>query len=166
MPIAIGDRIPEVTLALCSAAGMRPVTTSEYFAGRRVALFAVPGAFTPTCSDTHLPGFLARADDLRRLGIDEIACTAVNDAHVMRAWAQATGAAENLSMLADGSGNLARELGLELDGRGFGMGMRSLRYAAVLDDGVFVYLAVEPGRGVDVSGAEAMVAWLRANAKG
>jgi peroxiredoxin len=144
-----------------TAGGIRQVSTDEFFAGRRIALFAVPGAFTPTCSDTHLPGFLARADDLRALGVDEIACTAVNDIFVLDAWSKATASADYITMLADGNGELARALDLALDGTGFGMGWRSRRYALVANDGVIEYLGVEDGRDVGVSSAEAVLAALK-----
>lgn len=155
-----GDRLPDVQLTLWRKGKSRPVSTAEHFAGRRVALFAVPGAFTPACSDTHLPGFLVRADDLKAQGVDEIVCTAVNDVFVLAAWAEATAAADHIAMLADGSGDLARAMGLVLDGTGFGMGLRSRRYAAVVEDGVITYLGVEPGREVGVSGAEAVLRFL------
>ena len=164
MAIAVGDRMPEVGLDVWRGGRGERVTSGAFFSGKRIALFAVPGAFTSTCSEVHLPGFLARADDLKAHGADEVVCTAVNDAAVLGAWAQATGAAGHITMLADGSGDLARELGLELDGRGFGMGMRSRRYAAVVNDGVVEYLGVEPGREVGVSSAEAVLAALRSAA--
>ena len=160
--VAKGDRVPDVRLQLSTAEGSSTVGSREFLAGRRVVLFAVPGAFTATCSETHLPGFLALADDIKAQGVDEVVCTAVNDAAVLGAWARATGAAEHIVMLADGSGDLARAMGLELDGRGFGLGMRSRRYAAVINDGVVEYLGVEPGREVGVSSAEAVLAALRA----
>jgi len=161
MTIAVGERLPEVRLVLCSEDGGSPITTGSFFAGKKVALFSVPGAFTSTCSETHLPGFLARADDLKAHGVDEVVCTAVNDAAVMSAWARAMHAVGHISMLADGSGDLARAMDLELDGRGFGMGIRSKRYAALVNDGVVEYLGVEPGRDVGVSSAEAVMAELR-----
>ena len=155
--IPIGERIPEVTVQEAGTDGIRAVGARELFAGKKAVLFGVPGAFTPTCSDHHLPGFLARADDLRAKGIELIACVAVNDAHVMRAWGKATGAAEHLVMLADGNGELARALGLELDLSRAGMGRRCRRFAAVLEDGVVRHLGVEPGPGVTVSGVEAIL---------
>ncbi|MDH3403946.1 MAG: peroxiredoxin [Acidobacteriota bacterium] len=160
MPIALGDRIPSLTLQRMTPEGVRPISTDEFFAGRRIALFAVPGAFTPTCSDAHLPGFLVRADELRARGVDAIACTAVNDAHVLDAWSRATSSGATITMLADGSGDLARALDLVLDGRTFGMGLRSRRYAMVVDDGVVTYLGVEDGREVGVSSADAVLAAL------
>ncbi len=161
MPSAVGDRIPSLTLNRMTPEGIRPISTDEFFAGRRVALFAVPGAFTPTCSDTHLPGFLTRADDLGALGVDEIACTAVNDIFVLDAWSKATHSGDYITMLADGNGDLARALDLALDGTGFGMGERSRRYALVANDGVIEYLGVEAGREVGVSSADAVIAALK-----
>ena len=161
MPSSVGDRFPSLTLNRMTAEGIRPVKTDDFFAGRRVALFAVPGAFTPTCSDTHLPGFLARADDLRALGVDAIACTAVNDIFVLDAWSKATHSADYITMLADGNGDLARALDLALDGTSFGMGLRSRRYAMVVNDGVIEYLGVESGPEVGVSSAEAVLAALK-----
>ncbi len=142
--------------------GVRAVTTDELFGGQRVVLFGVPGAFTPACSDTHLPGYQARASDFKALGVGTVACVAVNDAFVMDAWARARGVGDDILMLADGSGDFTRAVGLELDGRGFGLGIRSRRYAAVIDDGVVSLLEVEPGRGVTVSSAEALLGKLRA----
>jgi peroxiredoxin len=155
--IAPGDKIPEVTLQAAGADGIRQVSTRELFAGKKAVLFGVPGAFTPTCSDHHLPGFLARSDDLRARGVELIACVAVNDAHVMRAWGKASGAGDHLLLLADGNGELARAMGLAVDLSRFGMGGRSRRFAAVLQDGVVTLLNVEPGPGVTVSAAEAIL---------
>ena len=160
MPIAVGDRIPSTQLSRLVDGRVSAISTDDFFAGRRVALFAVPGAFTPTCSDAHLPGFLAHVDDLEANGVDLVACTAVNDAFVMEAWARVTGAENRIVMLADGSGDLARALGLELDASRFGMGSRSRRYAAIVVDGVVEYLGVEYGREVGVSSAEAVLAAL------
>lgn len=161
-PIAEGERLPDVGVDLWTAEGGKRVTTGDFFAGKKIALFAVPGAFTLTCSEIHLPGFLVRADDIRAQGVDDVVCTAVNDVAVLGAWARATGATDHITMLADGNGDLARALGLELDGRGFGAGMRSRRYAAVVNDGVVEYLGVEFGREVGVSSAEAVLAALQA----
>lgn len=157
MSIAQGDRIPDVMLRRLGAAGIEVVSTSELFAGRKVALFAVPGAFTPACSDVHLPGFVTAADDLARSGIEEIVCVGVNDPFVMDAWGQASGAADRVTFLADGNAELARAMGVELDLGAIGLGTRSRRYAAVVDDGVLVYLGVEPGREVGVSSAAAVL---------
>jgi glutaredoxin/glutathione-dependent peroxiredoxin len=160
MPIEVGETIPDVQVQRMTADGVRGVSTREYFAGRRVALFAVPGAFTPTCSETHLPGFLVRADDLRERGVDAVACTAINDAFVLHAWAKATGAAGVIDMLADGNGDLAHALGLDKDSSRWGQGRRSRRYAALVDDGTVTYLGVEPAGEVGVSSAEAVLAAL------
>lgn len=152
-----GQKIPEVSVKAAAADGVKDVSARDLFAGKRAVLFGVPGAFTPTCSDDHLPGYIARADDLKAKGIDLIACVAVNDAHVMRAWGKASGAADHIQMLADGNGDLARALGLEVDLSRFGMGKRCRRFAAVLEDGVVRHIGVEPGPGVTVSGAEAIL---------
>ncbi|MFQ5524869.1 MAG: peroxiredoxin [Thermoanaerobaculia bacterium] len=161
MTFATGSSIPDVTLRRKTAEGVEPVSTLEFFAARTVVLFAVPGAFTPACSDVHLPGFLASADALREAGVDELACVAVNDAFVMDAWGRDRGAAECVSFLADGNGELADGLGLALDLSAIGLGVRSRRYAAVVRDGVVEYLGVEPGREIGVSSAEAVLEHLR-----
>ncbi len=153
MTIEVGDRLPEATLIKVTADGPQPVTTSEYFAGRRVALFAVPGAFTPTCSARHLPGFVDKGADLSAKGIDEVACTAVNDAFVMGAWAKSA-AAEGVTMLADGNGQFADALGLSADSSKFGMGTRSKRYSMVVHDGVVEQLNVEQPGAFEVSSAD------------
>ena len=158
MRAASGDRFPEVELRRSTG---EPVATGELTRGRTVVLFGVPGAFTPTCSDTHLPGYVTRADDLRAAGADEIACVAVNDAFVMAAWAEASGAGAQLTFLADGNGTLAEALGLELDASRFGMGTRLRRFAAVVRDGVVEYLEAEAGPEVGVSGAETVLERLR-----
>ena len=165
MTIEVGDPIPEVALARMRDGRVERVTTAELFGSGRSVLFAVPGAFTPTCSDDHLPGFQVRAETLEEAGVDRIACVAVNDVFVMDAWGEANGVGETIEMLADGNGSLARAMGLELDGTGFGMGKRSKRYAAVIDDGVIQMLNVEPAGGVDVSSAEAVVDWVAQNPK-
>ncbi|MGH9464451.1 MAG: peroxiredoxin [Thermoanaerobaculia bacterium] len=153
--------MPAATLSTMGADGPRAITTEEIFADKVVVLFAVPGAFTPTCSDEHLPGFLARGDELRHCGVDRVVCLAVNDAHVMGAWAKARGVGDSILMLADGNGDLTRAMGLEVDLSRFGMGIRSRRYAAVVDDGQLRWLQVEPASGVTLSGAEAVLARLR-----
>ncbi len=162
MAIQRGARVPDVTLRRVGPEGVEEVTTGNWLAGRRVVLFAVPGAFTSTCSDVHLPGFVAQRDAFLAAGIDAVACTAVNDASVLGAWGRSTGALDHLAMLADGNGDLARALGLEVDLSRFGMGVRSKRWAAVIDDGVVTYLGVEDGPEVSVSGAEAVLAALTA----
>jgi len=136
--------------------GPEGITTDSIFGGKKVVLFAVPGAFTPGCSMTHLPGYVVNADRILAAGVDTIACLSVNDAFVMDAWGKAQNA-EHILMLADGNGDFTRELGLELDGRGFGLGLRSQRYAMVVEDGVVTTLNVEPGGGVDVSAAETIL---------
>ena len=155
--IDVGDSIPEVTLRTLTADGVRDVSTAELFSGKKVVLFAVPGAFTPTCSDNHLPGFLERAGEIKARGVDTIACVSVNDAFVMAAWGRDRGASDDILMLADGNGDFARALGLELDISRFGMGLRSRRYAAIVDDGVVRMLGVEDGPEVGVSSADAVL---------
>jgi len=159
MAIAIGDTIPAANLMVMGANGPEGVSTDDLFAGKRVLLFAVPGAFTPGCSMTHLPGYVANADKIKAAGIDSIVCLSVNDAFVMGAWGQAQNA-EEIIMLADGNGELTGKLGLELDGSGFGLGTRSQRYAMIVNDGSVTHLNVEEGPGVDVSSAETMMALL------
>jgi peroxiredoxin len=145
MTIQKGDRLPDVPLTIASADGPKPTTSGEFFAGKRVALFAVPGAFTPTCSARHLPSYVEKAKELKGKGIDEIACTSVNDAFVMSAWNERDGS-EDIVMLADGNGALADAVGLTMDGSKFGMGKRSQRYSMIVNDGVVEQLNVEaPG---------------------
>jgi glutaredoxin/glutathione-dependent peroxiredoxin len=160
MAIKVGDRIPSVPLKMVTPAGTKDVKADEYFAGKKVVLFAVPGAFTPTCSAQHLPGYIDHADALRKKGVDEIACLSVNDAFVMGAWAKDRGAGSNVTMLADGNGEFTRAVGLELDGSKFGMGSRSQRYALVVDDGVVRHVAVEQPGKFEVSKAEAVLGAL------
>lgn len=159
MAIAIGDTIPAANLMVMGANGPEGVSTDDLFSGKKVLLFAVPGAFTPGCSMTHLPGYVANADKIKAAGIDSIVCLSVNDAFVMGAWGQAQNA-EEIIMLADGNGELTGKLGLELDGSGFGLGTRSQRYAMIVDNGSVTHLNVEEGPGVDVSSAETMMALL------
>ena len=158
MTINVGDRIPSVTLKQLTSEGVKEFTTDEIFRGKRVVLIAVPGAFTPACSQRHLPGYVDKATDIKAKGIDEIACVAVNDAFVMGAWGRDQKAEGRVRMLADGSGDFTRALGLELDLSKGGLGMRSKRYSMLVDDGVVKSLNVEqqPGQ-VDLSGAEAML---------
>jgi glutaredoxin/glutathione-dependent peroxiredoxin len=160
MTIAVGDRIPDVEIWTTSGGGPKSVRTGDVLGKGKVVLFAVPGAFTPTCSDYHLPGFVRLADELKAKGVDSIACLSVNDAFVMGAWGQDQHVGESVVMLADGNGELTRELGLELDGSGFGLGTRSKRYAAVIEDGVVTALRIEPAGGLDVSSAESVLAAL------
>ncbi|MFN3726887.1 MAG: peroxiredoxin [Allosphingosinicella sp.] len=159
MAIQVGDRIPSMTLVKATADGPQPVDTDEFFVGRKVALFSVPGAFTPTCSARHLPSFVEKAGELKAKGIDEIACTAVNDAFVLGAWQKAN-EADDVTMLADGNGEFAQALGLTMDGSKFGMGTRGQRWSAVVEDGVVKQLNVEEPGGYGVSGAEHMLGQL------
>lgn len=159
MTISVGDTLPGTTLTKVTADGPEPVDTAEYFKGRKVALFAVPGAFTPTCSAKHLPGFVEKGDALKAKGIDEVVCTSVNDPFVMGAWAKSADA-ENVTMLADGNGTFAEALGLTMDGSKFGMGTRSQRYAMVVNDGVVEQLDVEEPGAFSVSSADHMLSQL------
>jgi peroxiredoxin len=154
MTIAVGDKIPDVEVRTMGAEGPTTVRTGEVLGTGKVVLFAVPGAFTPGCSKIHLPGFVARADEVRAKGIDTIACIAVNDAWVMDAWGKAQGTDDKILMLADGNGEFTRAMGLEFDGGGIGLGNRSRRYAAVVDNGVITSLDVEEKPGVDVSSCD------------
>jgi peroxiredoxin len=158
MTINVGDRIPSVTLKQLTSEGVKEFTTDDIFRGKRIVLIAVPGAFTPACSQRHLPGYVDKAADIKAKGIDEIACVAVNDAFVMGAWGRDQKAEGKVRMLADGSGDFTRALGLELDLSKGGLGVRSKRYSMLVDDGVVKSLNVEqqPGQ-VDISGAEAML---------
>jgi peroxiredoxin len=160
MPIKIGDTIPEGTFTRMTEKGPVPVSTRELFAGKTVILFGVPGAFTPTCSQQHLPGYLSQYDALRSKGVDTIACMAVNDVFVMDAWGRANGVGERILMLADGNGAFTRALGLELDLSGFGMGIRSKRFSLLVEDGFVKQANVESGPGVSVSGAESLICQL------
>lgn len=158
MTISVGDRIPDITLKTNGANGPEDISTGELFAGKRVVLFAVPGAFTPGCSNTHMPGFVIKADDILTKGVDTIACMAVNDAFVMDAW-QKNQNAEQITMLADGNAEFAKALGLELDASGGGMGTRSKRFALIANDGVVEYLGVD-AKGVQESSAETVLGKL------
>lgn len=159
MSIKTGDRIPETTLTIMSENGPAPLTTAEIFEGKKVVLVSVPGAFTPTCSARHLPGFIEHADTIRAAGVDTIAFVSVNDVFVMHAWGKSAGT-DKILMLADGNGDFARALGLELDARPFGMGMRSQRFALVAEDGVVANLFVESPGEFRVSSAEHVLASL------
>ena len=156
MTIAKGDALPDVKLTKIGAEGNQPVQTGDYFKGRKVALFSVPGAFTPTCSAKHLPGYVAKAAELKAKGIDEIACTAVNDAFVMSAWAARDGDPV-VTMLADGNGDFAKAVGLELDLTGGGLGHRGQRFSMVINDGVVEELNIEAPGEFKVSAAEYML---------
>jgi peroxiredoxin len=157
MTISVGDKLPDVTLVKVTESGPEKVQSTDYFAGKKIALFSVPGAFTPTCSAKHLPSFVEKAGDLKSKGVDEIACTAVNDAFVMGAWNKADGSSD-ITMLSDGNGDFAKALGLTMDGSGFGLGTRGQRYSMVVDNGVVEQLNVEEPGSFQV--AEHMLAQL------
>lgn len=157
MAIAVGERIPDVQLRTMTNEGPKPVNSTEVLGKGRVVVFAVPGAFTPTCSDHHLPGFVLRADEIRAKGVDTIACLSVNDPFVMDAWGRDQEVGDRVLMLSDGNGEFTRAVGLELDGSGFGLGTRSQRYAAILEDGVVKSIFVEQNPGLDVSSAESVL---------
>ena len=154
MAIQVGDKFPEVTLKSTSG---EDVSTGELMRGKQVVLFALPGAFTPTCSAKHLPGFIEKADEIRKRGVDEIVCVSVNDFFVMDAWAKAQNAGTKVKLLADGNGDLARALGLDFDASKFGMGRRAQRFAAIVVNGVVKHLAVEQPMKFEVSSAEAVL---------
>jgi peroxiredoxin len=158
--ITVGDRMPEGKFAVMGENGPASVTTHELFAGKKVVLFAVPGAFTPTCSLKHLPGFGAQAEAIKAKGVDTVACMAVNDVFVMSAWGKSTVPEGSVVMLADGNGEYAKALGLELDATGFGMGTRSQRFSMIVDDGVVSELNVEPPGQFGVSSAETILEQL------
>ena len=156
MTIQVGDRLPDVPLTIAANDGPQPTTSRDFFAGKRVALFAVPGAFTPTCSARHLPSFVDKASELKNRGIDEIACIAVNDPFVMQAWNERDGSSD-ITMLADGNGAFTQAIGLEMDGSKFGLGQRSQRYSMIVDDGVVERLNVEAPGEYRASSAENML---------
>jgi peroxiredoxin len=156
MTIQVGDRLPDVPITIATVDGPKPTTTGEFFSGKKVALFAVPGAFTPTCSARHLPSYVEKAGDLKAKGIDEIACTAVNDPFVMSAWNQRDGS-EDITMLADGNGDFAEAIGLTMDASKFGLGKRSQRYSMIVDDCVVEQLNVEAPGEYRASSAENML---------
>jgi len=158
MTIQVGDKIPAGMFTVMGAEGPTGLSTEDLFAGKKVVLFAVPGAFTPTCSAAHLPGFVVHVDDIKAKGVDTVACMSVNDVFVMHAWGQSANA-EHIQMLADGNGTFTEALGLVLDGSGFGMGARSQRFAMVVDDGVVTLLNVDAGA-LEGSSAEAILAAL------
>ncbi|MCM8556888.1 peroxiredoxin [Sphingomicrobium sediminis] len=159
MTITVGDRLPEAQLSLATPEGPIPVKSSDYFKDKTVALFAVPGAFTPTCSAKHLPSFVEKADELKAKGVDQIAATSVNDGFVMAEWGKQAGSAE-IDMLADGNADFAEALGLTMDASGFGMGKRSQRYSMLVEDGVVKQLNVEAPGAYEVSGAETLLGQL------
>lgn len=161
MSIAVGDKLPQTVFRVMTADGPQPRTTDELFKGRKVVLFAVPGAFTPTCQNNHLPGYLKNADAIKAKGVDAIAVTGVNDVFVMNAWCKANNAEGQIEFLADGNGDFAKALGLSMDGSGFGLGIRSQRYSMIVNDGVVEAINVEdaPGK-ADISGADALIKQL------
>ena len=161
MTIAVGDKLPQTVFRVMTADGPQPRTTDELFKGRKVVLFAVPGAFTPTCQNNHLPGYLKNADAIKAKGVDAIAVTGVNDVFVMNAWCKANNAEGQIEFLADGNGDFAKALGLSMDGSGFGLGIRSQRYSMIVNDGVVEAINVEdaPGK-ADISGADALIKQL------
>ena len=160
MTIKAGDRLPDAKFTVMTADGPAPKTTADIFAGKTVALFAVPGAFTPTCSAKHLPGFVEHVADFKAKGVDAIACVSVNDVFVMNAWGKDQGVGEDVIMLADGNGDFTKAIGLELDGSKFGMGPRSQRYSMIVKDGVVQTLNVETGGEFRVSAADYMLEQL------
>ncbi len=161
MTIAVGDKLPQTVFRVMTADGPQPRTTEELFKGRKVVLFAVPGAFTPTCQNNHLPGYLKNADAIKAKGVDAIAVTGVNDVFVMNAWNKANNAEGKIEFLADGNGDFAKAIGLSMDGSGFGLGIRSQRYSMIVNDGVVEAINVEdaPGK-ADISGADALIKQL------
>ena len=161
MTISTGDKLPEANLVELGAEGPAAVSTADLTAGRKVALFAVPGAFTPTCSNQHLPGFIQHADDIKGKGVDDIICLSVNDAFVMDAWGKQQSAGGKVTMVGDGNGDLTKAMGLDFDGSGFGMGTRSQRYSMLIDDCVVKSLNMESNPGeAKASGAETMMGQL------
>ena len=160
MTIQVGDTLPSINLMTMTAEGPKPVSVSEISSGKKMVLFAVPGAFTPTCSVQHLPGFVERNKDLKDKGVDIVACVSVNDPFVMKAWGEDRNVGEDALMLSDGNGEFTSAIGLEMDGSGFGLGTRSQRYAMIIEDGVVSALNVESGPGLDVSSAETILGQL------
>jgi peroxiredoxin len=157
MAIKVGDKIPAVQLKTMAGDGMQNLSTDEIFKGKKVVLFALPGAFTPTCSAKHLPGFVQHAEKIKAKGIDTIACLSVNDAFVMDAWGKAQNTGEKILMLADGNGDFSKAVGLTMDGTGYGMGLRASRYAMLVDDGTVKVLNIEAPGAFEVSSAEAVM---------
>jgi glutaredoxin/glutathione-dependent peroxiredoxin len=160
MAIKAGERMPAGTFKVMTKDGVQELSSEQLFKGKKVVLFSVPGAFTPTCDAKHLPGYVEKAADLKAKGVDTIACMAVNDVFVMNAWGKHANVGDHVLMLADGNGDYARALGLEMDGRGFGMGMRSQRFAVVVEDGVARSVHVEQPREFKVSSAEHVLGTL------
>ncbi len=157
MAIKVGDPVPDVSVRAVTPSGVQNVSLRQFCAGKKVVLFAVPGAFTPTCSAQHLPGFVNKAEEFKAKGVDEIACISVNDPFVMEAWGKAQNVGSKLTMMADGNGEFAQAMGLTMDGSGFGLGTRSQRYAALIEDGIVKKLNVEKPREFEVSSADAML---------
>ena len=157
MSIKIGEQFPTVTLKHLTSNGLEDINTHEMMQGKKVVLFSVPGAFTPTCSAKHLPGFVNHLEQLKHKGVDKVVCLAVNDPFVMSAWAKANHADDKITMLPDGNGTLTRALGLEMDGSGYGLGQRSQRFAMIIDNGVVKELNVEKPGQFEVSSAEAIL---------
>jgi len=160
MTIKVGDKLPAATFSDGTPEGPRPMSTDDIFAGKKVALFAVPGAFTPTCSAKHLPGFKDHVADFKAKGVDAIACVSVNDAFVMKAWGESQSVGDDILMLGDGNGDFTKAIGLEMDGSKFGMGQRSQRYSMIVEDGVVKELNVEAPGEFKVSAADYMLAQL------
>jgi len=160
MTIKVGDKLPAATFSAGTSDGPKPMTVDEIFSGKKVALFAVPGAFTPTCSARHLPGFKEHVADFKAKGVDTIACVSVNDAFVMKAWGENQGVGSDILMLGDGNGDFTKAVGLEMDGSKFGMGTRSQRYSMIVEDGVVKELNVEAPGEFKVSAADYMLAQL------
>lgn len=161
MTVAVGDKVPAAVLMKMTEAGPAPVTTEALFGGRTVALFSVPGAFTPTCSAKHLPGYITHAGDIKARGIDEIVCISVNDVFVMGAWGKNADVGENVTMLADGNGDFVKALGLTMDGSKFGMGLRGQRFSMLVKDGKVVELNIEEPGAFKVSSAEHLLEQLK-----
>ncbi len=160
MTLKVGDKLPSITLKTMTADGPKDVTTDALFAGKKAVLFALPGAFTPGCSMKHVPGFVRHHDDIKAKGVDFVACLSVNDAFVMGAWEKDQKAEGKVMMLADGNADFTKAVGLSMDGSGYGMGIRSQRYAAIVENGVVKHLNVETAPGVDVSSAETILGLL------
>ena len=160
MTLKVGDKLPSITLKTMTADGPKDVTTDALFAGKKAVLFALPGAFTPGCSMKHVPGFVRHYDDLKAKGVDLVACLSVNDAFVMGAWEKDQKAEGKVMMLADGNADFTKAVGLTMDGSGYGLGLRSQRYAAVIENGVVTHLNIETAPGVDASSAETILSLL------
>ncbi|MBL6691462.1 MAG: peroxiredoxin [Pseudomonadales bacterium] len=156
MTVQVGDSIPDVTMKIMGDQGPQDISTADIFSGKKVVLFAVPGAFTPTCSAAHLPGYVANADKIKAAGVDSIVCVSVNDAFVMDAWGKGQNA-EEIMMVGDGNGEFTKAMGVEMDGSGFGLGTRSIRYSLIAEDGKITALNLEKGGAFEVSSAEAIM---------